>query len=193
MNTFIQRCIPGLIATLTMLLFSAPTMALSGRAAGAQFKMNINISGTVVATGSCTFDSGSSGIDVIDFGNITFHSINGFVLEGNYRRTFDSAMTCTGDTEGAATMTFRDITGSGSVDFNGHKLLPVQLQPGIVSNNVAVELLVNGEQKDVGTPFNVDMASPPVLEFALVQTGSSDTVSNGATLSANGRLTMEFQ
>lgn len=191
MSTFIRRSIVGLSAAITMLLFSAPAMALNGRAAGDQFKMNINISGTVVATGSCTFDSGSQSIDMIDFGNITYSSINGFVLQGNYRKTFDSAMTCTGDTEGSAAMTFSDITGGGTIDFDGHKLLPVQL--GITSNNVAVELLVNGEIRDVGTPFDVDMASPPVLEFALIQTGSSDTVSNGATLIGNGRLTMEFQ
>lgn len=191
MNTFIQRCIPGLIATLTMLMFSAPTMALSGRAAGDQFKMNINISGTVVATGSCTFNSASQSVESVDFGNITYNSVNGFALEGEYRQALNSEMTCTGDTEGSAIMTFASSTGT-VVDFNGKKLLPVTLN-GVNSNNLGIELLVDGKVQDIGAAFDVDMATPPTIEAELVQTGSKDTVSNSAVLSAAASLTMAFQ
>lgn len=194
MNIFIQRCIPGLIAMMTMLLFSAPTMALNGRAAGDQFEMNINISGTVVATGSCTFNSTTlQGMSTVDFENVTFSSINGFLLQGNYRKTVDSSMTCTGDTEGTTTMTYKEGGGERIVDFNGHKLLGIIMDDGKLSNNIAVELLVNGGIMDFGTPFNFNIASPPVTEFALVQIGSSDTISNGQTFSTIATLTIEFQ
>lgn len=187
MSTFIQRCIPGLIVTVTMLLFSAPTMALSGRDAGDQFKMNINISGTVVVTGSCTFNSGSGGnITYQEWKNVTYSMANGFRLIGEYTLAIDGAMTCSGDTEGAATMTFTDYHGNG-VDFDGHKLLTVVG----ASNILGVELLVNGVIQDVGAPFNVDMTNPPQLEAKLVQTGTADF--NGSMVLAETVLTMEFQ
>lgn len=191
MNTFIQRCIPGLITAITMLLCNNPVLALSGRAAGDQFKMNINISGTVVATGSCTFDSASQSVESVNFGNITYSSANGFILEGEYRQALNSDMTCTGDTDASAIMTFASSTGT-VVDFNGKKLLPVALN-GVNSNNLGIELLVDGQVQDVGAAFDVDMATPPTIEAELVQTGSKDTVSNSAVLSAAASLTMAFQ
>lgn len=191
MNTFTQRCIPGLIATLTMLLFSAPTMALSGRAAGDQFKMNINISGTVVATGSCTFNHPSR--DDLDFGNITYSSISGFRLIGEYRITLDGAMSCSGDTDGSTIMTFSDFHGDG-LDFNGHKVLSTTN----TNNLLGVELLVDGVPQDVGSSFKVDMANPPSLEARLVQVGTGSpppswTGIDGNLAIAELRLTMEFQ
>lgn len=191
MNAFIQRCIPGLIATL-ILLCSAPAMALNGRgAAGDQFKMNINISGSVVVTGSCTFDSASQSVESVNFGNITYYSVNGFTLVGEYRQPLNSGMTCTGDTDGSTIMTFSSSAGT-VVDFNGKKLLPVALN-GVNSNNLGIELLVDGKVQDIGTAFDVDMATPPTIEAELVQIGSKDTVSNSAILSAAASLTMAFQ
>lgn len=190
MNTFIQRCISALIATLTMLLFSAPTMALSGRAAGDQFKMNINISGTVVATGSCTFNSGGGdSLAYQEWKNVTYSMANGFKLIGEHTMAIDGAMTCSGDIEGTATMTFTDYQGNG-VDFDGHKLLTVVG----ASNILGVELLVNGVIQDVGAPFNVDMTNPPQLEAKLVQIGTtSDFSGEGLIALAETVLTMEFQ
>ncbi|MHA0962850.1 fimbrial protein [Enterobacter cancerogenus] len=153
--------------------------------------MNINISGTVVVTGSCTFNSASQSVESVNFGDITYHSVNGFALEGEYRQALNSEMTCTGDTDGSAIMTFASSSGT-VVDFNGKKLLPVALN-GVNSNNLGIELLVNGKVQDVGAAFDVDMATPPTIEAELVQTGSKDTVSNSAILSAAASLTMEFQ
>ncbi|ELY4671738.1 hypothetical protein SM021_002343 [Cronobacter muytjensii] len=189
MNKFIRRCIVGLSGAMALLLSSAPVLALNGRTAGDQFKMNINISGTVVATGSCTFDSASQSVESVNFGNITYSSINGFVLEGEYRQALNSHMTCTGDTAGAV-MTFTSSTGK-TVDFNGKKLLPVTLN-GISSNNLGIEFIVNGVAKDVGAAFDVDMTTPPTIEVELLQTGASDTVSNSAILNAAASLTIAF-
>lgn len=192
MNAFIQRRIPGLIATVTMLLFSAPTMALSGRAAGDQFKMNIYISGTVVATGSCTFNSGSGGLltNAPEWKNVTYSMANGFKLIGEYTLAIDGAMTCSGDTEGAATMTFTDYQGNG-VDFDGHKLLTVVG----ASDILGVELFVNGVVQDVGAPFNVDMNNPPQLGAKLVQIGTEPAydLDEEQKFIAETLLTMEFQ
>lgn len=193
MNPFIQRRIPGLIATVTMLLFSAPTMAFSGRDAGDQFKMNINISGTVVATGTCTFDN--SVLGEIDFGNVTYSTDIGFKLIGEYRQKLNSAMTCSGDTVGTTTMTFTDQLGN-AVDFNGHKLLSISnANHGGILQNLGIEFLANGEIQDVGTAFTVDLSNPPQLEANLVQIGSSAdaAIVEGNTILASAVLTMEFQ
>ncbi|MCU6278389.1 hypothetical protein [Enterobacter quasiroggenkampii] len=191
MNIFIQRCILGLIATVTMLLFSAPTMALSGRTAGEQMKMNINISGTVVATGSCTFNSGSGGSLTFApvWENVTYSIDNGFELIGEYSQVIDSAMTCSGDTNGTAKMMFTDVQGDG-VDFNGHKLLSF---PGI--SFLGLEIYVNGVIQDVGTPFNVDMSDPPQLEAKIVQVETEYDIDlpSRHLVMAETLLTMEFQ
>lgn len=191
MDIFFRRCILGMYAAITLILSCTPALANSVRAAGDQFKMNINISGTVMANGSCTFNSASQSVESLNFGNITFRTVNGFELKGQYRQALNSEMTCTGDTNGSTTMLFSSSTGA-TVSFNGQKLLPVTLN-GITSNNLGIELFVDGAAQDVGTAFDVDMAKPPKIEAELVQTGSSDTVSDSAILSASASLTMAFQ
>lgn len=169
----------------------------SAFAAGDQFKMNINISGTVVATGSCTFThKDSSGWDLIDFGNVRYSTVNGFVLEGTYRQNMDGAMTCTGDTEGTAEMTLTPLGNGDTVEFNGHKLIAVAMSGSSgssISKNLGIALLVNGNVQDVATPFQIDIASPPGLEVELVQTGAADTVASGTKFIASAALTMTFQ
>lgn len=186
-----RLCIAGLSTVMALMLSITPARAVNGRTAGDQFKMNINISGTVVVTGSCTFNTASQSVESVNFGNITYSSTNGFALNGEYRQPLNSEMTCTGDTDGSAVMTFASSSGA-AIDFNGKKLLPVMLN-GASSNNLGIQLLVNGVVQDVGMAFDVDMATPPTIEAELVQIGSSDTVSDSAILSSAASLTMAFQ
>jgi hypothetical protein len=195
-NQIRQGCCWLLLIILGMLCGS-PAYANGGRAAGDQFKMNINISGTVVATGSCTFThKDSSGWDLIDFGNVRYSTVKGFVLEGTYRQNMDGAMTCTGDTEGTAEMTLTPLGNGDTVEFNGHKLIAVTMSGSSGSSsskNLGIALLVNGNVQDVATPFQIDIASPPGLEVELVQTGAADTVASGTKFIASAALTMTFQ
>lgn len=191
------RCYVRLLVRL-LLLFTCNGIAFgnNGRVAGEQFTMDIHISGTVVATGSCSFNTGgasSSSSDLIEFGNVRYTNAIGFWLEGKYRKPLNSDMSCIGDTEGTVTMTFNSTSGT-AIDFNGHKLLPVLTDStGTISNNLGIQLLVDGIVQDVGTAFYVDMSAPPLLEAELIQTGASDTVHNGDVISSSASLTMAFQ
>lgn len=177
---------------LLLLFYSNIVLASGERDIGDKFKMNIHISGSVVVTGHCSFDSGSGATVGVDFGRIRYSMINGFSLEGNYRKPLNSAMTCFGDTEGAALMTFAASGKGAAFEFNGHTMLPVELN-GTASKNLGIKLLVDGKEQDIGTGFSVDMSAPPTLEAELVQTGTSDSVDNGAVLTSSATLTMEFQ
>lgn len=190
MNKDIRRSAYSLF-TAMLLLCSCSSTARSGRAAGDEITMDINITGTVVATGSCTFSAGSGSTVGVDFGSIRYSSNGGFLLEGEYRKALNSTMNCTGDTFGTAIMTFASGS-SKTVNFDGNKLLPVTLN-GNTSKNLGIELLVNGVVQNVGAAFNVDMSAPPTLEAELVQIGSSDIVSDGAELTSSATLTMAFQ
>lgn len=183
-----------LIAAILASVFSC-SMA---HAADEQFKMNINISGTVIATGSCTFDAGSGSDVVVDFGDVHYWALNQsdvgdkLQLMGEYRRPLNSAMTCSGDTEGTTTMTFKGNMNSLQ-SYEGAYVLPVKV--GTDPRNIGIRLLVDGKAQNVDEPFIVDMASPPVLEAELVQTGIiyPDDIKSGDSLQASATLIMAFQ
>lgn len=157
---------------------------------GDRFTMKINITGTVVVTGSCTFNQG--GTLTIDFGTVQYETVAGSnTLKDAGRQALASSMTCTGNTEGSAIMTL--MSGSSSVDFQGNKLLPVNYDNGgVQSKDLAIRLLVNSRVQDVNTAFAVDMNTPPVLEAELVQTGNGSSFVSGASFSANATLIMAF-
>ncbi|MEB8258289.1 fimbrial protein [Enterobacter asburiae] len=163
----------------------------TSRAAGDQFKMNINITGTVLATGACTFNQG--GTVSVDFGTLQYTTTGGNnALKDGYRQPLASGMTCTGDTDGSTVMTLNSSNG-GSVDYQGNRLLPVTNDASRTqSTDLAIRLLVNEQVQDVNTAFAVDMQNPPLLEAEVVQTGSGSTFVSGATFSANATLTMAF-
>ncbi|MBL5841183.1 hypothetical protein JBO41_09715 [Enterobacter asburiae] len=160
-------------------------------AVGDRFTMKINISGTVVATGSCSFNQG--GTLVVDFGEVQYITAGGSnTLKEGYRQALASSMTCTGDTDGSAIMTLMSGNGS-SVDFQGHRLLPVKYDDGgVESKDLAVRLLVDNKVQDVNASFAVDIKTPPNLEAEVVQTGNGSSFVSGAAFSANATLIMAF-
>lgn len=170
-----------------LLALSVPALGDTGD----KVTMKINITGTVVATGSCTFNE--TGPLAVDFGIVEYGTGGGknSLMEG-YRKTLTSSMTCTGDTEGSAAMTL--FSGSGSiVNYQGNKLLPVKNDDGgSQSQDLAIRLLVNSDVQDINTAFAVDMNDPPQLEAEVVQIGSGSSFVSGSTFSANATLTMAF-
>lgn len=152
--------------------------------------LNINISGTVVANGTCTFNKGES--VSVDFGEIQFAETNGVAaLTGNYRKSVPSVMNCSGDFGGNAQMTFRTANG-GSVDYQGQKLLPVSIANGTPGQELAIRLLINGVAQDVNSPFAVDMISQPGMQAELIQIGDGSALKSGAVIAASATLLMEF-
>lgn len=148
---------------------------------------NVNISGLLVANGSCSFNEG--GAIQVDFGSVLLQSTGATTvqLDGNYLQPLTSSFTCTGDTAGLLQMKFTSSTGSYET-YSGSKVLGTD--KGIVS----VQLLVDGAVQDMGKWFNVDQAHPPVLQAKLVQTSTVNTakVVSGDVFSASGTLIMAF-
>lgn len=149
--------------------------------------MNINISGTVIANGSCAFNQG--GALQVDFGDVKLQATgtDTVALEGNYLKPLTSNFTCSGDTAGLLQMKFISSTGAYGT-YNGVKVLAVD--KGIV----AIQMLVNNAAKNMNEWFNVDQQNPPVLEVQLVQISNTNTkkVVSGDLFSASGTLMMAF-
>lgn len=152
---------------------------------GDQFSMDINMSGTVVANGSCTFNQGGT-VDV-DFGDVKYRSTaDGDVLDEEYSKVLVSDMTCSGDTEGTSIMT---LDGGTYTHYNGHTVLSVKA--GGKVSDLVIELEVDGAVKDIGSAFTVDLQKPPVLVAKLIKIGN-DSLPNDVTLNSSATLTMAF-
>lgn len=152
--------------------------------------LNINISGTIVANGSCTF-SGDKTANV-DFKEIDFATVNNKpTLSGTYRESVPSVMTCSGDYAGKTQMSIISA-GGNTVDYQGQKLLPVTVAEGESGQEIAIRILVNGDEQDINIPFAVNMSSPPVIQAELVQVGDGSTLVSGSQINASATLVMEF-
>lgn len=156
-------------------------------ASGAASSTNINISGVLVANGTCTFDQG--GAQTIDFGKVLLISTgsNTVELSGDYQKSLSSNFTCSGDSEGLLQMKFTSSTGSYET-YNNKKIL------GTDKGIVGIELLVDGAAQNMDEWFSVDKKSLPVLQAKLVQvsTTNSNNVVSGDKFTASGTLVLAF-
>ena len=154
---------------------------------GDKFTMNINLSGTVVANGSCTFNN--SDVVKIEFEDVKINSPtpDTIQLDGSYIQPLASSFTCTGDTAGLLQMEFTSSSGS-YVTYNGIQVLNTD------KNIVGIQLVVNGVPKNMGEWFDIDPSSPPTLQAELVQLSSTNAghVQSGDEFTASGTLTMAF-
>lgn len=171
-----------------LLLLSASSLAQFAAAdAGDKYSLNIDISGTVVANGSCTFNEG--GALKVDFGEVKLKGTgsNTVELDGNYQRNLTSDFTCSGDTEGLLQMQLTSASGSYET-YNGIKVL------GTDKGIVGIQLLLNGAPQNMGQWFTVDKNAMPALQAQLVQISSvnSGNVVSGDTFTASGTLTLAF-
>lgn len=171
---------------LTALLIVAAI--IDGRPAYANTtSVNVNISGQLVANGSCSFNQG--GAIQVNFGTVKLQSTGTTTVEldGNYLQPLGSSFTCTGDSAGLLQMKFTSSTGSYET-FGGMNVL------GTDKGIVAVQLLVDGSAQEMGKWFNIDQAHPPVMQAQLVQvsTDNKNNVVSGDIFTASGTLTMAF-
>lgn len=180
----------GVAVIFMLLAFHAPALAKSGRDTGDQFKMDINISGTVVVNGSCKFMT-VTGTDV-NFGEVRYSTISGAtVLEGSYKKTLVDFLLCDGDIEGHPQLKL-DTSDGASLSYQGAALLPIKTSSGSRMDSLGIRLLVNGKNQDVGQWFNIDVNSPPSLTAELVQTGNGDEFVDGDQFTANATMTLAF-
>jgi hypothetical protein len=173
---------------LILLLCAAGTAHAARRDAGDRFEMKINISGSIVVTGKCTFNQG--GELLVDFGEIRFSSTSN-ELGRTYIEPLVSDMTCSGDTAGTATMMLSSKDGNAQ-DYNGNKLLNVGIEGGVTTTGLGIALKVNGQIQNVNTPFSVEVGQFPTLEAQLVQTDVSKKLNSGNRITSSATLLMEF-
>ncbi|HCD7553802.1 MrfF [Citrobacter farmeri] len=185
-KTGFRRLFHALFKATTVLAF----LCIAENAAantGSKYKMDINIDGTIVANGSCSFNQGNS--VTIDFDAVTLRNTgdNTVALQGDYQRPLVSTFTCTGDTTGLLQMRFSSSSESYET-YSGTKVL------GTDKGIVGIELLANGNPQNMGEWFNVDQNAQPNLQVKLVQvsTTNSSNVVNGDTFTASGTLTLAF-
>lgn len=173
-----------------MLLSLSPLGQAKGLGdSGDQFTMNIHISGTVIATGTCTFVE--KGTVAVEFGDVEYSTGADNVLEGSYVKTLETGMNCSGDVEGKAQMKLDTTTGT-DITYNNQKLLPVTYSEGSISASLGIRLLADGAVKNAGEWFDVDLNSPPKLEAELVQTGDGKDFTSGREFSESATLVMAF-
>lgn len=190
--TFIKCAHALLLAALLPAAVSLTTFPASGKT-GDENRLKMNISGTVVATGKCSFVN--SRPPNINFGNIYYSSVAGVNnITGSYTGTLDTRIACSGDTAGHAFFRFQSRSGT-PVNYDGHKLLPVSVKDSEISTNenLGIRLLVNGKIQDVDTDFSVDLGNMPKLEVELVQLNPDDkTWENGLGIVSHAILTLSF-
>ncbi len=174
-----------LMLLITMLIIVA---FITGHSAfGNTASVNVNISGQLVANGSCTFNEG--GAIQVNFGTVKLQGTGATTveLEGNYIQPLTDTFTCTGDSGGLLQMKFTSATGSYET-YSGIKVL------GTDKGIVAIQLLVDGTAQEMGKWFDIDQAHPPVLQAQLVQisTDNKSNIVSGDVFTASGTLTMAF-
>ncbi|MHA0866985.1 fimbrial protein [Enterobacter wuhouensis] len=171
------------IAALALMMLSPATYSASGDKA----QINIDITGTLVATGSCTFDQG--GTLSVNFGIIELkkNRDNTLSLFGDYKKPLTSDFSCTGDSSGLLQMKFESSSGSYET-YNGKNVL------GTDKGVIGIELLVNGNPQSMAEWFDVDTENQPTLQAQIVQVSSENTsnVKTDDTFSASGTLTLAF-
>lgn len=154
---------------------------------GDQFSMNINITGTVTANGSCEFNQGGS--LQVDFGQVRLKATGATTvqLDGSYEQPLAASFTCSGDSAGLLQMKFTSSSGSYET-YNGTKVL------GTDKGIVGIELMVNGAAQTMDAWFSIDQKNPPALRAKLVQvsTENSKNVVSGDVFTASGSLVMAF-
>lgn len=172
----------------TALLLMPPCIIQKASAnSGDQYSMNINISGTITANGSCKFNQ--SGAQQVDFGQVRLQatSATGIQLDGNYQKPIASSFTCSGDSAGLLQMKFISTSGNYAT-YQGTKVL------GTDKGIVGIELMVNGSTQTMDSWFTIDQNIPPNLEAKLVQISTDNTqnVVSGDIFTASGSLVMAF-
>ncbi|MDH1321537.1 fimbrial protein [Enterobacter bugandensis] len=158
----------GTLLVLTVL----PTQASIKQA----IRVDVNISGTIIATASCTF-SGQKPLQ-IDYGDVYIDELT----SGNNRRSLDYSLVCRGDSDGKKVE--MKFVGDGA-DFDG-QLLKTN------TKGLGIKLLNNSNLQAINSWFTIDPGNQPALEAELVKQDNA-TFQNGQTFSGVVTLVVEYR
>lgn len=174
----------------TLLMASVLLIVRPAQAApGSTGDLTINMSGTLVANSSCTFNEGDA--LQVDFGDVQLNggANNTVEMDGEYSKSMPADFTCIGETGGLGLLQMKFTSTSGSYEtWQGTSVMAVD--KGIVG----IAMQVNGTAKNMDEWFDVDPDAMPVLTAKLVQlsTTNSQNVVSGDIFSASGTLTLAF-
>lgn len=115
--------------------------------------VNVKISGTVVASASCTFTS--TGPIAVEFGDVIIKDIK----DKAYKQSLPYTLTCKGDSDGKAIQ--MKLTGTAA-DFDG-TLLKTD------AKGLGLSLQKDGTVMTLNEWFDIDPASPPKFDAVLVK------------------------
>lgn len=150
-------------------------LPLSGQAKMEPTNVKINISGTVVANGSCSFSGGKP--ITVEFGDVYISDI----ADGKYVQKLDYTVTCKGDA-GGKTIQLR-LKGEGA-DFDG-SLLKTD------AKGLGIRLLRNNSSMKPGSWYDLNPSAPPTLEGELVRQKGAE-FSNGQAFNASATLEVAY-
>ncbi|OKB66622.1 hypothetical protein BHU62_11970 [Serratia marcescens] len=137
--------------------------------------VKINITGTVVANGRCTFAGGNP--ITVEYGDVFISDIAG----DRYRQPLNYGVSCSGDAGGKTIQL--QLAGIGA-DFDGTLL-------GTNAKGLGIKLLRDNSQMEPGKWYDLNPSSPPKLEGVLVKQSGAD-FSNGQEFSASATLKVAY-
>jgi type 1 fimbria pilin len=153
------------------------SLLLSG---AAQAKMddvtiNVKISGTVVANGSCTFTG--TGPVVVEFGDVFINSLK----DSTYKQNLPYTLSCKGDPGDKAIQ--MKLSGTAA-DFDG-TLLKTD------AKGLGVSLQKNGSVMSLNQWVDIDPTAPPTFDAVLVKQKDASFV-NGQAFNGSATLIVGF-
>lgn len=137
--------------------------------------INVNLSGTVVANGSCTFTG--SGPVAVEFGDVFINDIK----DRAYKQNLPYTLVCKGDPGGKAIQ--MKLTGTAAT-FDG-TLLKTD------AKGLGLSLQKNGTVLALNQWMDIDPASPPKFEAVLVKEKGA-TFQNGQAFNGSATLIVGF-
>ncbi|TFZ49510.1 hypothetical protein E5C26_15855 [Serratia proteamaculans] len=137
--------------------------------------INVKISGTVVANGSCTFTG--TGPIAVEFGDVFINDIK----DSAYKQRLPYTLVCKGDPGGKAIQ--MKLTGTAA-DFDGTLLKTDAKGLGISLQNGGTALALNQW-------VDVDPAAPPKFDAVLVKQKDAD-FQNGQAFNGSATLIVGF-
>lgn len=169
---------------LTMFLTIIPVMLFQAASVQANTETtDINIYGTVISNGSCTFNN--NGPLTIDFGTVQI-SGSPSAISGGYVKDIASNFSCTGDTSGLLQLKFSSTTGTYvTMDATNDTMTTNK-------SGLGIQLLLNGAPQSMNAWVSVSTTSQPALQARLRQTGSLSNTASGDTFTSAGTLLMAF-
>ena len=167
---YLRNCIlPAVFISQSLLISSVQA------ATPVSSNMDINMSGTIVATASCTFNDPAPA--QIEFNDTYVNEITG----EKYKQPVPFQVTCKGDPDGKTIQ----MQVNGTVASNNANNLKTDV------GGLSIKLLKGSDPLAVNQWFNLDPANPPVL-YAVLEKQSGISFLDGQVFNASATLQVAY-